>query len=254
MSWTYSYQADGSDLLDYCDAVVVENEGGAGKRGGNLTVGFLDGERWEPKNYAPLDLILKTTLKYTSAAGTITHVDGGPGHAFENFSEVKKLLTQAGLKYLTRTAPDYGSQRAAFEMIGPPIEGESRLVWYWPLRVPSGSWQTVTQATATGNPPSATTGGNRRIHDPELVFSGAGSFTYTNAAGEEFQIVAASGPTYPVTLVNSNGEWLVTASGGADASQYVTVENASVLVLDPDSALSISTTVSCTLRWRNRWG
>lgn len=254
MSWTYSYQADTVDLLDYCDAVVVENEGGAGKRGANLAVGFLDGERWEAKTYGPLDIILKTTLKYTSAAGTITHADGGPGHAFENFSEMKKLLTQPGLKYLTRDAPDYGNVRAAFEMIGPPIEGESRLVWYWPLRVPSGSWQSATQETATGSPPTVTTGGNRRIHDPELVFSGAGSFTYTNDAGTEYPIAVASGPSFPVTLTNDNGEWIATDNASADASPYVTAEHPAVLVLDPDSSLSLAATVSTTLRWRNRWG
>lgn len=253
MSWTYTYQASTVDLLDFCDSVVIENEGGAGKRGGNLAVGFLDGERWESKNYGPLDLILKTTLKYSNAAGAITHADGGPGHAFENLSEMKKLLGQSGLKLLTRTAPDYGDVRASFEMIGPPIPGESRLVFYWPLRVPSGSWQSVAQDSVTGISPAATTGGNRRIHDPELVFSGAGSFTYTADDGEVYKVTVASGPTFPVTLTHDNGEWTVTDNAAADASPFVTAEHPSVLVLDPDSALSIVTTVSVTLRWRNRW-
>ena len=255
MSWVYSYQTDSVDLLDYCDAVVIENEGGSGKRGSNLAVGFLDGERWEPKNYGPLDLVLKTTLKYSNASGLITHVDGAAGHVFENLSEMKKLMTQPGLKYLTRTAPDYGSVRAAFEMIGPPlIPPAERIAVYWPLRVPSGSWQTVTQSTATGNPPAATTGGNRQISDPELVFSGAGTFTYTAGDGQVYQVSVATGPTFPVTLTNDNGEWVATATGGADAAPYVTAGHPAVLVLDPDSALSISTTVSVTLRWRNRWG
>lgn len=258
MTWLYDYEAgtstsDSVDLNNYCTDVLIEDESGGGKAGGNTVVGFLDGERSEPKTYAPLDVVLKTVLRYTNSAGAVTHLDDAAGHVFENLSELKLLFGQPGTKTLTRDAPDYGAVKAVFEMIAAPIMGEARHIFYWPLRIPSGSWQDEAESTATGNPPAVTTGGNRRIHDPEIVFSAAGSFTYTNTTGEVFAVTVASGPTFPVTVSQDNGEWTAVDNAAADAAQYVTATNPAVMMFDPDSVLSIVTTVSCTVNWRNRW-
>lgn len=253
MSWTYDYEGQSTDLLDHCTAVTIDDESGAGKQGSNLQVGHLDGERWGAKPYAPLDVVLKTVLRYSNSSGAVTHADGAAGHVYENLSELKKLLGASGIKTLTRIAPDYGTVRARFEMISGPIRGEQRHVFYWPLRIPSGSWEDNSQSSATGNPPSVTTGGDRRIWDPEIEFSGAGSFTYTNGDSEVFKITLASGPTFPVTVAVVDGEWVSTDNASADAAQHTTIENPSVMVFDADSSLSIATTVSCTVRWRNRW-
>lgn len=255
MSWTFDYEATTTDLLDYCTAVLITDEAGGGKRGSNLTVGFLDGERWEAKNYAPLDIVLKTVLRYTNSSGAVTHTDGAAGHVYENLHNLKLLFGQPGLKYLTRDAPDYGAVRAEFEMIAAPIQGEQRHVYYWPLRIPSGSWQSETQSSAgPGAPPTVNTLGNRRIHDPQIVFAAAGTFTYTNAAGKVYSITAAAGPTYPVTLAHSNGEWTATDNGAADAAPYLTVTQPDVLVLDPNTnSLSMTSTSNVTISWRDRW-
>src|SRR5690606_28358482 len=212
-----------------------------------------DGERWEAKTYAPLDIVLKTVLRWTNSSGNITHTDGAAGHIFQNLSELKLLFGQPGLKYLTRVAPDYGEVRAEFEMIGAPVLGEQRHVYYWPLRIPSGSWQDASVSTASGSPPSVTTKGNRRIHDPELVFAAAATFTYTAGDGTEYQVGVAAGPTLPVTISQANGAGTAGDDNSADASPYVTLTQPSVMVFDPDATLSLAATGSVTANWRNRW-
>lgn len=255
MSWTYDYEAQSVDLLDYCSSVSIPDESGGGLAGANTRVGFLDGERWEPKNYGPMTLQLKTILRYTNSSGAVTHTNGEAGHVYENLHNLKLLFGQPGLKYLTRDDPHAGAVRAAFELVGEPQVGEMRHIFYWPLRIPSGSWQSETQSSAgPGAPPTVNTSGNRRIHDPQIVFAAAGTFTYTNAAGKVYSITAAAGPTYPVTLSRSNGEWTSTDNASADAAPYLTVTQPDVLVLDPNTnSLSMTSSSNVTISWRNRW-
>lgn len=258
MSWDYQYvvgtsTSDAVALTDYCTAVLIETEAGGGKTGTNLRVGYVDGERFEPKTYAPLDIVLKTVLRYTDKDGAVNHTDDEAGHVFQNLSELKLLLGSPGLKYLIRDTPDYGLVRAEFEMISPPIPGEQRHVFYWPLRIPSGSWQDAAASTATGTPPSVTTKGNRRIHDPQIVFSAAGTLSYTAGDGSAYSVTAAAGPTFPVTLTFNNGEWGAVDDAAADALPYITVSHPAVMVLDPDKSLSLSASAAVTVNWRNRW-
>lgn len=254
MTWAYEYETQTEDLLDYCSGVTIEAEGGSGLVGGNIAVGFQDGERWEPKTYGPLTIPLKTVIRRRNRNGTVTHGNGEAGHFQQNFNTLKKLFGQPGLKYLLREDPDAGSIRAAFELLGEPQKGEERNVYYWHLRVPSGSWEDQSESSqGPGSPPSVTTGGTRRILDPTIVFAAAGTYTYTNGAGEEFKIIAAAGPTYPVTVSHDNGEWTAVDNASADAAPYVTCEHPAVMVYDPDSALSHTATSNVTISWRNRW-
>src|SRR5688500_13824048 len=99
MVWTaYTYKAGpfGGTLLtltDYCTSVRVIDEGGVGKRGGDVAVQYLHGEHAIGHKFATPRLIaLEVVLRFTSSAGTITHTDGAPGHVFENLSEVKRLF------------------------------------------------------------------------------------------------------------------------------------------------------------------
>lgn len=257
MTWSYAvHNLAGTkiaDLDDYCTAVTNLTEGqGGGKVGANVQVGFLDGERWEPKTQGAANIILSTVIRYTDEDGVVDHEDGKPGHFMENLAALHRLLGQ-GRRYLYRTAPHAGSQRLLFESVTDPVTGDDKPEYRWVLRSLSGSWQSVTQQTATGNPPSVTTGGNRPIFDPEISLSAAGSFKYTNGEGEEFEIVVAAGPTFPVTLSLVNGEWQAKDNGGFDASQVVTVSHPAVMRFDPAASLSITTSTTCTVRWRNRW-
>lgn len=256
MNWQYEVETlAGSSLgtlSDYFRAVVDDTEGqGGGKVGGNVAPGFLDGEVWQPKTVAAQTKVLRTVVRYTDEDGDVT--SSPSAHFMDNIAAGHRLLNGHVPRYLVRTAPSIGKQRARFESVTDPSFGEDKAVYLWFLRFLDGSWEDYAQSTATGNPPTVVTKGSQRIHDPEVVFSGAGSFTVTDSSGETFGITVTSGPTFPMTVALVNGEWTATSDGGADASPYVTVTNQAVMVFEANQTISIATTVSCTARWRNRW-
>jgi hypothetical protein len=253
MSWQYGYGVDAVDLLDIFDAVVVDDESGSGRQGGNQQVGFLDGERWEEKPYAPLDVTLKAVVSYTGPGGAVTHPDGPAGHFYANLAAMHRLFNGPGLKHLTRAAPDWGDVRAEFETLT-ILRGEHRHVYYLVLRIPSGSWQSVAQQSATGNPPAITTGGTRRIHDPELEFPAAAAITVTDSAGVAHTVTVEGGPAFPVTVSLRNAEWTAIDDNGDDASQHVTTTQPWVMRFEANTTLDVATTGTVTARWRNRWG
>lgn len=256
--WAYSVQdLDGNTigtLADVCTAVVNLNEGqGGAKSGGNTRPGYLDGERWEPKNRGPADIALQTHIRYTDEDGDVTHDDGEPGHFMENLSDLTEWLSSDVRRFLVRTAPHIGSQRLLFETVADPVEGVDKNVYVWVLRSLSGSWQSITEQSDSGDPPSVTTGGNRRIPDPEIEFSNGGMFTYTDDAGVASQISVNVGPTFPVIVRMVNGEWEAVDDNGADVGPSLATTQPWVMRFDANSELSISTTVSCVVRWRDRW-
>jgi len=253
VSWTYQYAAQTVSLLDYCTAVTVVDESGGGKVGADLDVAYMDGQRWVEKTYGPMIIPLKTILRYTDKNGLVNHTNGSAGHVYENLHALKLLFEAPGLKYLTRTDPHAGAVRAEFELAGEPVLGEMRHIFIWPLRVPSGSWQDASESSATGNPPTITTKGTRRIHDPVLVFPAAATISYTAGDGTKYEVSVSAGPTFPVTIQNVNGEWIATDNAGNDAWPYVDTTHPAVMRLDPASSISLTTTGTVTVKWRNRW-
>lgn len=245
--WSYQVETAAGSLIGnldtLCSAVFVANEGqGGGKKDSNLDVPQLSGERWEDKPEGPADITLVTVLKYGA----------GESKFMEDLDTLHSYLGHRRPRYLVRTNPKVGKQRARFERLVDPVEGADANVYVWVLRSLDGSWQDYNQSTATGNPPSVTTGGNRDIFDPEIEFSAAGTFKYTDSAGEEYEIKVDSGPAFPVTIRNIGGEWEAVDNNGAAADQYVTALHPAVMVFEYGSNLSITTTVACTVRWRNR--
>lgn len=255
MSWDEALTLGSLTLADVAKAAWLEDEGGGAWIDSTYRVPNLDGRAHDPGGpLGPMDLELRVVLRRTGPGGAITHPNGEYGHVVENLSKIKKELRSPSLVALGRTDPHRGQIRAMVKQIAPALRRGDSQAYGFLLNCPSGSWQDAAESVAgPGVSPAVTTRGDTRIHDPIIVFSAAGTFTHTDSAGVESEIVAAAGPTYPVTVQQIDGKWRVTDNTGADARDAVTPSQPWWIRFEPDLLQTIVTDVSVTVRWRNRW-
>lgn len=244
----YNEALNSLDLSTVCRAVVLDTEEPAVYPGGGYEIPGRPGVELDPEtDVNPLLLVVRVYPRYTNSSGVITHTDGEEGHWEENLSTVKAELRKRTVTLL-RSFPHKGRLRAVGRVT------DSLLVstgLQFHLLVPSGSWQDNTEDSETGNPPTATTGGDTEIHDPRLTISAAGETEVTLSDGTVYTITAAAGPTYPIVV--DVGAGTVLDNGGADAAGDVAFSHEHWLRLDAASAVSITTDNQVTLHWRNRW-
>lgn len=264
MVWTgYVYKAGplGGTLLtltDYCSSVRIIDEGGPDIRGGDVTVQYLHGEHAVPHKFAAAGLIeLEVVLRYTSAAGTITHADGAEGHVFENLSEVKRLLRgQGGLATLERVAPDQGTVQID---VGyrKPTPTQNRFTYLFPLVVARPFWRSTTVQTDSSSPIAV--GGDAPVDDAEIDFSAAASspvFTHTSSPETVKPTITYTGtvPAGGVRVFTLTGQ-AINITGGADCSNLVSFNKPYYLELN--AGVSNTYTISSgtvTVRWQDKWG
>ena len=229
-------KADGVDLTTYTTFTRLLSEGGSGKRGTNHTIPNRHGEHSNPlKWFTASDLMLEVGL-----AGT---------EGYTNLSIVQRLLSGPHV-VLERTTP-VGTVEAVVELLGPPQPTQNRFVYVFPLRCPSGSWYTKTVSTATGNPPTVVTLGDRPVGDMVVTFSGVGTATHTDTDGNisvlEIESAAGAG-----TYVVDCGARTVT-KGGVDQERYFQASQPWWWVFSPGATQTIASTVSITVDWHHRW-
>lgn len=245
-------------LLDYCSSVRLIDESGPGKRGGDVTVQYLHGNHAVGHKFAnPRLLALEVVLRYTSAAGTITHTDGAPGHVFENLSEVKRLLRgQASLATLERIAPHHGTVQIDVEC-GEPTPTQNRFTYLFPLVAARPFWRSTTLQTDSASPIAV--GGDAPVDDSTITFSAAASspvFTHTSSSETVKPTVTYTG-TVPAGGVIAYMETLQAqnVTGGADCSNLVNFNKPYGVILE--AGMSNTFTVSsgsATVAWRDKWG
>lgn len=251
--WDWAYNLNQNlDLADVANGIRVEEEGGGGFVPFGQPLPGRDGiDLDDDPPHSPLELNLRLIMRWTAGDGTVTHADGEPGHILENLTLVKRELA-VPTPVLYRTAPNAGDQQAPCRLAGRPFVGDLRHIYHFPLTVPSGSWQQAgTISTATGSPPAVTTSGDRRIWDPTIVLSGAQTFTLTDADGTVYTIVAAAGPTYPVTI--DVGAGTILDDNGADARGDITFDHDAWCRIAANSTPTISAPSGATIQWRDRW-
>lgn len=260
MPWTdYTWQAGAYgealvDLDDYCTAIRIVGDGGSGgKRGGNIPVPWLHGARAVGHKFAAESTVgLEVVLRYTNAAGAITHTDGAAGHAFENLAALKRIFYgRQGLSTLRRIAPDHGTVDLECEVLQPVMISQARHVFLFPLNCPKPYWRAAEQSS---NPAvSCIVGGDAEIDDAEVVFaSGTGPILTHTDSGATIQIEGAV-PGGGVRVYVGEGR-AARVTGGADHSAYVKVNKPYWLVLDAarNNSFTLSTG-SATIYWRDRW-
>lgn len=248
--WDYDYRVGGTSLSDYCKVITIPDESADGLIGDNLHIPGTDGERVMDKTLAPSVFPLRTILRYTDPSGAITHTDGAPGHVYENLSELKKIFRKQGPILLLRDMPHAGTVVGEVELMSKPIRGEADHIFTWPLKLVGGSWRANSQSSATGNPPSITTLGDTRIDDFEIEFSGTGTVSDTDAAGVDYSIEALAGSFPLIVFMGPNKR---VEQGGSPDPGRVVIDHEAWFRMDPDVAVTLTTDVSVTVRWYDKW-
>lgn len=251
MSWDFDYALNSLTLLDVADVVVLEDELYAPFDDPGVLIPGRDGVEFdEEAPFTSLVVALRLHLRWTNAAGAVTHVDGEAGHIYENLSLVKRELNKPA-PVLTRTAPHIGDVRAVVKANSSPILGGQRHIYVFPLTIPGGAWQDAAESSDTGAPPTGvTTTGDRRIPDARISLSAAGTYTITDADGTVYSIIAAAGPTYPVVV--DVGARTILDNGSVDASGDITFSHDTWFRLSPNHTHTV-TGASSTIYWRDRW-
>lgn len=233
MTWT----ADGSALSDHADFVRLLNEGGPGKRGNNLNVAGRHGE-WSDydKPYSGTDLLLEVAVKKTSTR--------------EHLSELELMLGKStGFVTLSRTLSYQGTVEADVELLAPPQPSQDRFTYLFQLRNPSGFWQDATVTTASGTAPSITTTGDRPIDDMVVTFSGPGTATHVQSGwGTSTLEWQGSG-----TAIFDMGSPRSVTKGGVNAEGSAVVSSKWWLRFAPNTTQNLTSTVSITVDYRNKW-
>ena len=233
MSWT----ADGSALSDHTDFVRVINEGGPGKRGANLNVSGANGE-WSDydKPYTGADILLEVGLKHDST--------------YQHLSELKKLFGKPnGFVTLQRVDDHRGTIEADVELLNSPQPTQDRFTYLFQLRNPEGFWKDATVTTVSGNPPSITTSGDMPIDDMVVTFSGPGTATHTDSGWGTASLEWEGSGTAIFTMSKPRS----VVKGGVNAEGSAIISDEWWWRFTPGEAQSISTSVSITVDYRNKW-
>lgn len=240
MSWDYDYRAGpkGGTLVTldtYAGFVRLVSEFVVGRRGSNPTVAYKHGSEAIPRKYfREANVMLETGLRWTNAAGAVTHTDGRAGHVFENLAETAKLLggIQGKLVTLRRTVPHWGTVEIDVELLGDALPSQQRHVFLWPLRAPRPFWRSTTHRTSLALGSGITVGGNAPVDDFILRIIGGTDVTVThNGSGAKITYEGAL-PAGGVETDLLTGE-TTRISGGADWSANVEPSNEWWMELDP---------------------
>lgn len=208
--WDYAITAEGENLSDYCDRVVVVTEGMANREDSNFKVPGTDGEVSFPnKLWDAGNVILVTFLKYSDPDGLVTHVDGTAGHVYQNFSALKRIFGKNGLVDLRRTAPDYGDTQMLVELVQGPSEASFPAHRVWVLKAPKPFWSGLTPVVVSASDPAHIPEGDAPIGDMIVEFSGDGQVTIddefigiANSTGSGIFVTCGS----PRTIIQGSGE------------------------------------------------
>ncbi|RKZ12615.1 hypothetical protein DRQ53_14555, partial [bacterium] len=237
MAWDWAYKAGPAGSLEtlsnYCLSVRVLAEFSTGKRGSNPVVEYRHGEYSSPRKYVRAsNLVLETVVRYTNAAGAVTHGDGASGHVMENLGHLKRLFggNMGELTRLQRTAPDHGIVYRDIELLGEATPSQARHIFTWPLHAPHPFWIGAADTANTGA--TLTVAGDAPIGDAVITLtSGTDGGIIHTASGASVTISGAM-PAGGVEIDVGAGT-CVKVTGGADWSNYLVVNKPWWFELDP---------------------
>lgn len=239
--WAYDLTMDGEDLLDYCQSVVIETEYGLSEAMDNeFRQPGQHGKIYIPGQlYGPGDVRIVCNLRFTSAVGTITHVDGEAGHIYENLAHLKRLFGKVDAQgVLQRTAPHQGVNTLLIKPGGQPSKGQNRFEVIFPMIADKPFWRgPLTSTTLTG---SFTPGGTAPVDDMVLTFAGANTIV-NGRNSDRIQVTAA--------CVVDCGRRQVTV-GGSPAPGIIIPANDRWLHLEPGAN---AITGSCAISYYPKW-
>lgn len=261
MGWDYQWKAGpkGGTLValsDYTTFVRVLAEAGSARRGRDVDVPYLHGQRPVPHKFAaPATIALEMGLRYTNAAGAVVHTDGAAGHAYENLAAVKRLLYgQRDLVTLQRVAPDYGTVEVDVQVLQPVTISQTRFVFMFPLTAAVPFWRATAQSS-DATPASVDVGGNAPVDDLWIEWVGGTNPTLTHtASGAVIGYDGGAIPAGGVRVYVGEGR-AERISGGADESANITNNRDYWMELEGGATNLFSETggSTTTLKWYDRW-
>ncbi len=228
-SWTFTYKAGPpggalTTLTTYCYDTRIVAESTLGYRGRNPVLAYRHGESSTPRKFHPAaNVLLETWLRYTDSAGAVTHTDGRPGHVYQNYGSVQKLLTgaQNALIRLERTAPDQGTVYMDVELVAEGRPTQAQHIIGWPLRAPHPFW--IGAASAQQSPNTVTNGGTAPVMDAVVAVTGtANTPRLTHSATGDYIEIAGALPAGGVS-VDVGAQTCTKITGGADYSDNLVV-------------------------------
>jgi hypothetical protein len=255
----------------------------AGKKGNNVDVAFVPGDFSDPVKFLKSkEWALHVMVGGLSAAGTITHPAGSPGHLRDNVDQLMALLAGNSLLDLRRTVTDVGAattheRQALVECLdavpvkspyGPGAFRSFVLDWKqpWPYwRQMAQKTDTEAGITTTSHVYSIATGGNADIYDAEIDFSATSSILNprltVTSTGQYIQYSGTVGAGMVLTVKLPNERRGMTATlDGLKADAGLSRGFAWGLFLPSASpTLSLTATVSgasnydIDIRWYDQW-
>jgi hypothetical protein len=210
--------------------------------GGNLVLPYRHGTLYVPDKYfTETDVLLEVNLPDTTNAT-----------AAQGLSELALLLSSPDLVAVQQTDPYKGDIEALVEAVTDPVPTQDRFTYLYGFQLPSGFWQDVSPSSSgSGNPPSITTLGDRPIQDMVITFSGPGYVEHTDPLGQVSRVEVLGGAGAG-TYVLDVGAGTIT-KGGTPQDEFFSHTQPWVMKWEPDSALSLASSVSWSAVWRNKW-
>lgn len=214
------------------------------RRGQNLLIPGRHGELHVPdKKFDASDVLLEIALPADD-----------PDDAAGALSEIAVLLSSQSLVAVQQTDPHKGTIEALVEQMTDPTPTQNRFIYLFGLHLPAGFWRDAAATPITSaTPPSVTTGGDRPIDDMILTFAGTGYLEHTDPVlgAVRVTIDSGAGGTTPYTV--DVGEGTVTDAASADKGRYLTATHEHWMNWQPDTALTLASSVAVGGSYRNKW-
>jgi len=244
MGWDYDYRVrreseanPGSVLSDYLRRVTLQGETSAADDAAPYKVAGRDGETSPPGGLASGRLIvLQGVLRYTDAAGAVTHTNGAAGHAHENRGKVAELLADRGERtWLVRDDPNAGQVETSFKTLSPVSSNLAPSVFAYVLTGLDPYWreQTASHTGWNAGIGTFTLGGDAPTRDIVIDFTGGTDMELTDHDGRRIKVEGAQ----PAggTRLDVRAGTLVEITGGADASDRIDASHLELFRWHPGS-------------------
>lgn len=240
-SHDYAVTVGGTALSTLVDHARFMKYTSGQRRGSNIELPSKHGTLFVPDKYfSESDVLIEVFLpSNTTDAGA------------QALSDLALLLSDQDLVTVTQDDPHRGTIRARVELVTDPVPTQNEFVYLFGLRNPSGFWEDNVADTAVGNPPSVTTSGDRPIDDMTLTFSGPGYLEHTDSLGQVSRVTIDAGAGAGTYIVDVGAKTVT--KGGADQDAYLTVTQPWWMKFQPGVAQSLTSSVSVTVDWRNKW-
>lgn len=234
-----SFTIDGTTIGTWARNARILKYMSGSRRGRNFQIPYRDGEYSDPiKWYTPTDIFLEVSFKWDD-----------PDSNFSGFLDA--ISPSHSLVTLGASDTFHGSVQAKVELLGEPNpHAQDPTSYIFQLRNPKGVWEDATATTASGDPPSVTTTGDRPIDDMVFHFNTTGNVAHVDSLGTTSKLTLTAGASTGV-VVDCGARTVKNGSTFEDA--YLTVTQPYWMRWEANSTQNISSTGLSKVVYRNKY-